>query len=89
MVAVESGDAKGIEFHAHTMKSGSANVGAKSLACLLQELENIGKANEQDKAGILFQKIEGQNKSVIIALESELQKRGLLTPQCNADSRTV
>ncbi len=84
--AVAGGDAGGIKFQAHTMKSSSAAVGAKSLASLLQELENIGRNNELDRAGELFQKVEAESEAVIIALEMELQKRGLLTQDGNLPS---
>jgi HPt (histidine-containing phosphotransfer) domain-containing protein len=42
-IAIAEQDAKTLSFEAHTLKSGSANLGALELTRIAQELENIGK----------------------------------------------
>ena len=41
--AVAAGDAAGLQRAAHTLKTGSANMGALALAALCKELEEMGK----------------------------------------------
>jgi HPt (histidine-containing phosphotransfer) domain-containing protein len=67
--AVAGRDARGVMAAAHRLKSGSGNVGAKSLAALLKELELRGRENDLAEAGTLLGRIEAEYARVCGALE--------------------
>jgi HPt (histidine-containing phosphotransfer) domain-containing protein len=48
--AAAAGDAAGLQRAAHTLKTGSANIGALALAALCKQLEDMGRAGELDGA---------------------------------------
>ena len=49
--AVAAGDAAGLQRAAHTLKTGSANMGALALAAQCKGLEEMGKSGALDGAG--------------------------------------
>jgi HPt (histidine-containing phosphotransfer) domain-containing protein len=72
--AVRSGDAAGLMQTAHRLKSGSAQVGALSMAGACQELENIGRAARFDGAPLVLERLERQYRGVVRAIDTELTK---------------
>jgi len=74
-VAVSSGDAPAIERVAHSLKSGSANLGAATLSSFFRELESMGRMKSIDNAVELLSKIEAEYGAVETALKAELQRR--------------
>ena len=48
--ATAAGDAAGLQRAAHTLKTGSANMGALALAALCKQLEDMGKSGALDGA---------------------------------------
>ena len=71
--ALDQGDAKQVQMHAHRFKSGSANLGALQLAELCKQLEEMGRDNELDDALTLLNRIETEFKAASVALQSENQ----------------
>jgi CheY-like chemotaxis protein len=67
--AVEQGQAEELRRAAHTLKSNSANFGARALAALCQELESRGKAGMLEGAQKLLAQIETEYTNVRAALE--------------------
>jgi two-component system sensor histidine kinase/response regulator len=53
-IAIKEQDAKTLSFEAHTLKSGSANLGATGLTRIAQELENIGKTGLVSDGSVLL-----------------------------------
>ncbi len=86
--AVDRGDTKDIGFLAHTMKSGSATVGAVSLAGLFEQLETMARSNVMDTAAETLQEIEAMSKGVFSALEEEIRMRSL-NPSSGADGQSA
>jgi CheY-like chemotaxis protein len=70
--ALEQGDAEATRRAAHTLKSSSANLGAKQLASLSKELEDSGHANSMERAGFLLQQIKTEHGRVVVALQAQL-----------------
>jgi PAS domain S-box-containing protein len=73
--AIARGDAGEMKLQAHTMKSGSASVGAISLSALFAELESISGVYEMEKASALIDRAEEEFGAVSVALKRELQRR--------------
>jgi len=73
--AVSSGDAPAIERVAHSLKSGSANLGAAALSSFFRELDSMGRMKSIDNAVELLSKIEAEYGEVETALKAELQRR--------------
>jgi HPt (histidine-containing phosphotransfer) domain-containing protein len=48
--AAANGDAAGLQRAAHTLKTGSASMGALALAALCKELEDVGRSGSLDSA---------------------------------------
>jgi two-component system, sensor histidine kinase and response regulator len=72
--AISSGDASAIHRLAHSLKSGSANLGAMTLSSFFEEVESMGRMNSIDHAAELLSKIETESIAVETALKSELQR---------------
>lgn len=72
--AVRTGDAAALTQTAHRLKSGSAQVGALSMAGACQELENIGRAARFDGAPLVLERLERQYRGVVRAIDTELTK---------------
>lgn len=71
-LALEQGDADATRTAAHTLKSNSANVGAKQLASLSKELEEAGRSKSLENARLLLDQIKREHGRVVAALKSEL-----------------
>jgi HPt (histidine-containing phosphotransfer) domain-containing protein len=67
---LESGDAAGVAWSAHTMSGASANVGATELARLCATLSNDGAAGELGRGPALLAAVEGELDRVCSALSS-------------------
>jgi CheY-like chemotaxis protein len=70
--ALESGDPAATRKAAHSLKSSSANVGARQLASLSSELEDAGRTNSLERAGPLLDRIAAEHNRVVAKLEGEL-----------------
>jgi HPt (histidine-containing phosphotransfer) domain-containing protein len=70
--ALGEGDVEAIRKAAHTLKSSSANLGARKLASLSSQLEAAGRANSVDQVGPLLDSIKAEHSRVIAELEREL-----------------
>jgi HPt (histidine-containing phosphotransfer) domain-containing protein len=66
--ALAGGDAAGVRRAAHSLKSNSANFGARSLASQCQELEDRSKAGELEDAADRIAGIEAEYRRVERAL---------------------
>ncbi|RMG45226.1 MAG: PAS domain S-box protein [Acidobacteria bacterium] len=66
--AAERGDARALERAAHTLKSSSANLGARRLSALCFELEKKGRAGMVDDTGRLIAELEVEFERVRRAL---------------------
>ncbi|MCT7959016.1 PAS domain S-box protein [Laspinema palackyanum] len=69
--AVAQGNPEGLRQSAHSLRSSSANLGALTLANLLKELENLGRAGTTANAPALLTQVEKEYENVIKALELE------------------
>jgi len=72
--ALRAGDASRIAKLAHRLKSGSANLGATTLAEYLRDLEAIGRSGSCDGAAELLSQIKHEYIRVEAALHHELQR---------------
>jgi CheY-like chemotaxis protein len=70
--AVEQGEADVAREAAHSLRSSSANLGAKHLASLSRELEEAGRAHSMEKTGPLWEQIKTEHGRVVAALQKEL-----------------
>jgi CheY-like chemotaxis protein len=70
--AVEKGDAEATRQAAHSLKSSSANLGAKQLASLSKELEDAGRSRSMQNTGPLWERIKTEHGRVVAALQEEL-----------------
>ena len=70
--AVEKGEAEATRQAAHSLKSSSANLGAKQLASLSKELEDVGRSHSMQKTGPLWERIRTEHGRVVAALQKEL-----------------
>ena len=76
MQSVESGDAKGLQMAAHSLKSSSAYVGAMRLSALAKELELMGRSNSLEGARELAQRLKTEFMQVMTVLEAEINEQG-------------
>ena len=72
--AITSGEAPGIQFAAHTLKSSSANVGASKLSALCKGLEDLGRNEITKGAAEGFSEVEAMHRKVCEALIQERQR---------------
>ena len=79
--AVENGEAEAARQAAHSLKSSSANLGAKQLASLSKELEDAGRARAMQNTRPLWERIKTEHSRVVAALQEELTGAG------NGDAR--
>jgi HPt (histidine-containing phosphotransfer) domain-containing protein len=61
---------------AHSLKSSSANVGAKALSRHCEELETLARRGETDEARRMLAKVEKEHRSVQRALTEESESLG-------------
>ncbi len=71
--ALEQGDLDAVRKVAHSLKSSSANLGARQLASLSKELEDAGRTNSPERAGPLLERIKAEHGRVVAALQDELR----------------
>jgi HPt (histidine-containing phosphotransfer) domain-containing protein len=69
--ALAAGNAADFRRAAHSLKSNSANFGARHLAALCKELEDKGKAGVLDGAGAKIELIQAEYAQVKAALEHQ------------------
>ena len=67
--AIPAGDAESLRQAAHSLKSSSANVGAKELAELCKQLEALGRDQEMNNAPSILEKLEREYHHVRSALK--------------------
>ena len=72
--AIDTHDTEAMRKVAHSLKSGSANVGANALSQLCKEMEKLGRAGSTDGAAVLLQAMEQQFLAARNALGSILVK---------------
>ena len=75
--ATQNIDAGALRLAAHTLKSSSATVGAKSAAALCKELETLGRDGSFDGAPELMDKLEVELTDVYAALEAEATRQAV------------
>jgi signal transduction histidine kinase/CheY-like chemotaxis protein/HPt (histidine-containing phosphotransfer) domain-containing protein len=68
--AISQGDARALERAAHSLKGGSATLGARPLAAISQRLQEMGRGGRVDGAGDVFVQLEHEVERVRAALES-------------------
>jgi HPt (histidine-containing phosphotransfer) domain-containing protein len=71
--AAESGDAKGLQIAAHSLKSSSAYIGAMRLSALSKELEQMGRSNAMNGVKEKARMLEAEYKRVMTALKTEIE----------------
>ena len=71
--AAESGDSKGLQMAAHSLKSSSAYIGAMRLSALSKELEQMGRSNAMDGAKDKAKMLEAEYMRVMTALKVEIE----------------
>jgi HPt (histidine-containing phosphotransfer) domain-containing protein len=71
--ALEQGDADTTRKAAHSLKSSSANLGARQLASLSKALEDAGRSHSLEQAGPLLERIKTEHGRVVAALQGELE----------------
>jgi len=71
--ATAAGDAAGLQRAAHTLKSGSANMGALALAALCKQLEDMGRSGSVDGAEARIDTAAAAYDDVATALHGRVQ----------------
>jgi signal transduction histidine kinase/DNA-binding NarL/FixJ family response regulator/HPt (histidine-containing phosphotransfer) domain-containing protein len=71
--AINNGDAAALSEAAHTMKSGSANIGAETLASAYAELEQMGRDGQLDEAAAVWHRAEGEHLRAVAQLKEMLK----------------
>ena len=71
--AVEGGDALFVERVAHTLKGSSGNIGARGMAAICAELQEVGTSGDLARARELLGRLEEEFGRVRPALERELE----------------
>ncbi|WP_426111311.1 response regulator [Massilia sp. PWRC2] len=72
--AIDSLDAPAVRKLAHSLKSGSANVGAETMAQLCKDLETLGRSDSTDGADGLLRQMEHEFEAVRKSLSAILEK---------------
>ncbi len=72
--AMEGNDAPAVERAAHTLKGSSGNMGAKNMAQICAELQDVGAAGDLSRVPALLGRLEGEFGRVRPALEVEAEK---------------
>src|SRR5262249_20186437 len=67
--AITQGDARALERAAHSLKGGSATLGARPLAATSQRLQEMGRGGRVDGAGDVFVQLGAELARVRTALE--------------------
>jgi signal transduction histidine kinase/DNA-binding response OmpR family regulator/HPt (histidine-containing phosphotransfer) domain-containing protein len=72
--AVRLGDGEALREAAHTLKTGSANLGAVALAALCKEMEELGRQGRPEQARSLLDRLDDAYQQALAALSLELEK---------------
>ncbi|MGI9321225.1 MAG: response regulator, partial [Thiogranum sp.] len=72
-MAIANLDAESMRVAAHTLKSSSANVGARVLADLCRDLEELGRSGSLDNAATKLSRLYEEYRMVDVALSGELK----------------
>jgi len=72
--AVASKDAESLRVAAHTLKSSSANMGARVLADLCRELEELGRTGSLDNSATKLSRLYDEYQRVDLALSDEIKR---------------
>ena len=78
--AVADGDTEALGDQAHSLKSSSANLGARELSGLCRQLETAGRENRLEDAEILMARFDSSHRKTLEALKKEFAEEEL---QCN------
>lgn len=70
--AIEAASPESLAGAAHSMKSGSLNMGATKLGELCEQLEKIGRSGTTDRADELFAKMHDEYVAVVAAFNKML-----------------
>jgi signal transduction histidine kinase/DNA-binding response OmpR family regulator/HPt (histidine-containing phosphotransfer) domain-containing protein len=73
--AVANKDAESLRVAAHTLKSSSANMGARVLADLCRELEELGRTGSLDNSATKLSRLFDEYQRVDLALSDEIKRR--------------
>jgi HPt (histidine-containing phosphotransfer) domain-containing protein len=73
-LAVEASDGAGIASFAHSLKSSSANVGARALSGYFAEMESLARRADIQQACELFGRVDGEHRKVQNALAAESEQ---------------
>lgn len=74
--AIEAHDCKAVFEEAHSLKGGSANIGAERLAAMCRELQRMGRDEDLDGASELAARLEWELATVQKMLRGELERHG-------------
>jgi len=74
LVALETGDAKGLYLAAHSLKSSSAYIGAMRLSALARDLEMIGRSGALEGARDLADRLQEEFNLATKALQAEIAR---------------
>ncbi len=78
--AVETGNATALHLAAHSLKSSSANVGARRISSLAKQLERLGESPDLATAAKLAQQLSDEFASVQQAFSRQLEQSTFQTP---------
>ena len=74
LVALETGDAKGLYLAAHSLKSSSAYIGAMRLSALARDLEMMGRSDALEGARDLADRMQEEFNLATKALQAEIAR---------------
>jgi HPt (histidine-containing phosphotransfer) domain-containing protein len=74
LVALETGDAKGLYLAAHSLKSSSAYIGAMRLSALARDLEMMGRSGALEGARDLADRMQEEFNLATKALQAEIAR---------------
>ena len=74
LVALETGDAKGLYLAAHSLKSSSAYIGAMRLSALAKDLEMMGRSGALEGARDLADRMQEEFNLATKALQAEIAR---------------
>ena len=72
--AAESGDVKGLNHAAHSLKTSSANVGGTRFALLCKRLEDMGRENSLGGADEVLPDLRSGHDALCLALQQEIER---------------
>jgi HPt (histidine-containing phosphotransfer) domain-containing protein len=73
--AVEKHDASSLHQASHALKGASANIGARRMADLAQQLQALGETDSVEGAGLLIEELEEEFARVTRQITAELGPR--------------